>query len=154
MNEWYWGFHLLAAFTGFLVLQRWSKQFRCNVMSAIVAAILWVAVVYGVYHIGAQIVGITPGVTSTTLKFSPKVLLSFGLLMAAHPIASFTTFLTGQYLIPGFKMMRLVEIWLCSVLLTAWVLLVSMLANLALFLLLGLGCLCWSFYAKPRRSYY
>jgi hypothetical protein len=153
MNEWYWGFHLLAAFAGFLILPRWDKNFRCNVLSAIVASILWVAIVYGLYMLGGHIAGVSLGSSSVAPKFSFRIFLFISLFITAHPVASVATLLVGNYLLPGFKVARLSSIWLCSVLLTLWVLLASMLANIALWLVLGLGCAGYSLFSRTRRGY-
>jgi hypothetical protein len=155
MNEYYWGFHLLTGWVGFLGLSRWDKKFRCNVLSAAVAAVLWVAVVYGIYTLGSQIAGITPGApnpgTLTRVPLTPKLLLSFSFLVAAHPVASFITFLAGQYLIPGFKMQRLVHVWLYSFVFVAWMAVASMVASMLVWLFLGLLCLGWTVFARPQR---
>jgi hypothetical protein len=104
--------------------------------------------------LGGHIAGVSLGSSSVAPKFSLRIFLFIGLFITAHPIASVATLVVGNYLLPGFKVAKLSSIWLCSVLLTLWVLLASMLANIALWLVLGLGCAGWSIFARPRKRYY
>lgn len=139
MEVWFYFFYWLLTSVGLLWVKRvTSGRLRCNILSAALAAAIFVGITLAFTYFVLMVV-YRPGSSAITI-FS-FLFLAFGLV----PLASAITLFLGKMLIPFFKI-KTSDILSCTGYLTAWIFvaltLVSILQALGfllLFLLFGGG---------------
>lgn len=122
----------LVIFLGLLWVKRKTGLLRCNVFSAAIAAVLYMAIGAGFYYPTTLHDG-----SSDLLVIASFLFITVGLI----PLSSFLTLLIGKVAIPFFKV-EITDIQKCTIYLSLWLLvalyLYSLLKFLA-FLVLGAG---------------